>query len=270
MTPAGSAPLLLALDVANRQTAIALFAGDSQFQVWRLASDPRRTADDLGLQLDALLGRAGVAPAALAGIVIGSVVVSLTTTLVEACTRYLGHTPLVVGPGVRTGLSIRTENPREVGPDRVANAIAAFRRYGGPAIVVDCSTAITFDAIAGTGDYVGSVIAPGVEMAIDGLVRQTTRLHEVELSRPAHVIGGSTAAAVQSGIVYGLGAMVDGIVERMQAELAGEAKVIATGPSADLIASGSQTIDAIDACLTLRGLCLIWETHMRRRKEAVS
>lgn len=249
--------MLLALDVSNRQTAVALFH-PQQTYTWWLTSNQDRTADELGLTLDALLRRVDCDLPQMTGVVIGSVVPGLTRTFTVACQQYLGLDPLVVGPGVRTGVRLRTDNPREVGPDRIANALAAFLRYGGPAIVVDFSTAITFDAVSAEGDYLGSVIAPGLEMASGALALRTAQLRAVDLRRPNRVIGKNTTAAIQSGLVFGFAALVDGIVSRMQAELGG-ARVIATGADLRLIQAESRRIDVVDPMLTLDGLRLIWE-----------
>ncbi len=259
--------MLLVLDVSNRHTAVAV-ANGSTMRSWLLASDPQKTPDDQGLVLDTLLTRAGFDAGALHGAVIGSVVPVLTATLAEACSRYFNVTPLVVGPGVRTGVRVRTDNPREVGADRIANTLAAYRCYGGPAIVIDCSTATTFDAVSAGGDYLGSVIAPGIEMAMEALARQTAQLHKVELARPGRVIGTNTTSAIQSGVVYGFAGLVDGLVSRIAEELDGQARVIATGPFAELVQASTRSIDTVNRLLTLEGLRLIWEMNARERGAA--
>ena len=256
--------MLLVLDVSNRHTAVAVANGSTMCS-WLLASDPQKTADDQGLALDALLARAGFTSDSLHGAVIGSVVPVLTTTLAEACSRYFNLTPLIVGPGVRTGVRVRTDNPREVGADRIANTLATHRRYGGPAVVIDCSTATTFDAVSANGDYLGSVIAPGIEMAMEALARQTAQLHKVELARPARVIGTNTTSAIQSGVVYGFAGLVDGLIGRIAEDLGGKAQVIATGPFAELVQASTRSIDTVDPLLTLEGLRIIWEMNARER-----
>lgn len=257
--------MLLVLDVSNRHTAVAV-ANGCTMRSWLLASDAQKTPDDQGLVLDSLLTRAGFTTGSLRGAVIGSVVPVLTSTLAEACSRYFNLTPLVVGPGVRTGIRVRTDNPREVGADRIANTLAAYRRYGGPAIVIDCSTATTFDAVSAGGDYLGSVIAPGIEMAMEALAEQTAQLHKVELIRPARAIGTNTTSAIQSGIVYGFAGLVDGLIARITGELGSRPKVIATGPFAELMQASTQSIDTVDPLLTLEGLRIIWEMNARERE----
>lgn len=260
--------MLLILDISNGRTAIALADPHQPIDagcVWRFSSDARRTADELALQLDGLLRRSGTEPRRLTGAVIGSVVPNLTSAWVDAYRQVTDAEPLVVGPGVRTGVKLRTDDPREVGADRIANARAVFHRYGGPAIVVDFSTAITFDAVSAGGEYLGSVITPGIDMALGALSAGTSRLRSIELRHPRQVIGKSSAGAVQSGIVFGFGAMVDGIVTRIGAELDGAPRVIATGSEADLVLAESRTVEQVDPHLTLDGLRMIWELNQRGR-----
>ncbi|HEY8477757.1 MAG TPA: type III pantothenate kinase [Chloroflexota bacterium] len=255
--------MLLALDVSNAATAIGLFDGEALHASWRLTSDLQRTSDEYGLLLCSLLDRAGVQRSAVHHAVLGSVVPRLSVTLVEACRRYLGLSPLVVGPGVRTGVRILTDQPREVGADRVANALAAFRRLGGPAIVLDFGTATTLDAISREGDYLGAVIAPGVLLAAQALARQTAQLPGVDVVRPRQVIGKSTVAAVQAGLVFGYAAMVEGLVARVWRELGDEGRVVATGEFAEVIAAETGVVDVVDPHLTLHGLRLIHDLNRR-------
>src|SRR5579875_362990 len=260
--------MLLILEISNGRTSIALAnpnRSPDNGKVWRFSSDTRRTADELGLQLDGLLRRAGVEATALAGAVIGSVVPNLTSAWADACRQFSGLETLVVGPGIRTGVKLRTDDPREVGADRIANALAVYRGYGGPAVVVDFSTAITFDAVSSDGDYLGSVITPGIGMTLSALSAGTSRLRSIELRRPRQVIGTSSAGAVQSGVVFGYGALVDGVVNRIRAELDGEPRVIATGSEADLVLAETHTIEQVDPHLTLDGLRMIWELNQRGR-----
>jgi len=255
--------VLLALDVSNAATAIGLFDGEALHASWRLTSDLQRTSDEYGLLLCSLLDRAGVQRSAVHHAVLGSVVPRLSVTLVEACRRYLGLSPLVVGPGVRTSVRILTDQPREVGADRVANALAAFRRLGGPAIVLDFGTATTLDAISREGDYLGAVIAPGVLLAAQALARQTAQLPGVDVVRPRQVIGKSTVAAVQAGLVFGYAAMVEGLVARVWRELGDEGRVVATGEFAEVIAAETGVVDVVDPHLTLHGLRLIHDLNRR-------
>ena len=255
--------MLLALDVSNAATAIGLFDGEALHASWRLTSDLQRTSDEYGLLLCSLLDRAGVQRSAVHHAVLGSVVPRLSVTLVEACRRYLGLSPLVVGPGVRTSVRILTDQPREVGADRVANALAAFRRLGGPAIVLDFGTATTLDAISREGDYLGAVIAPGVLLAAQALARQTAQLPGVDVVRPRQVIGKSTVAAVQAGLVFGYAAMVEGLVARVWRELGDEGRVVATGEFAEVIAAETGVVDVVDPHLTLHGLRLIHDLNRR-------
>lgn len=270
-TETGCHHMLLILDISNGRTSVALAGSHQQpgnGRVWRFSSDSRRTSDELGLQLDGLLRRANLATNALTGAVIGSVVPNLTSAWADACRHFAGLDPLVVGPGIRTGVKLRTDDPREVGADRIANALAVYRGYGGPAIVVDFSTAITFDAVSAEGDYLGSVITPGIGMTLAALAAGTSRLRSIELRQPRQVIGTSSAAAVQSGIVFGFGALVDGVVNRIRGELVGEPRVIATGSEADLVLAQAGTIEQVDPHLTLDGLRMIWELNQRGRSRA--
>jgi type III pantothenate kinase len=249
---------LLVLDVGNETTGVGIFDGDSLAASWRLASEVHRTADDYGLLLRQAM-RDVREPCA--GAVLGSVLPALTRILCRACLDYLDLDPLVVGPGVRSGIRIRTENPRELGADRVANAVSAVRRHGVPAIVVDFGTATTFDVIGSEGDYLGTVITPGLGLAAQALAREAAQLQVVELSRPRSVVGRSTVAAVQSGLVHGWAGLVEGIVSRVRAEVGHPCRVLATGPLAELVGSATDVIERVDPDLTLHGLRLIWEMN---------
>jgi type III pantothenate kinase len=250
---------LLVLDVANATTAVGVFAGERLAARWRLSSDPRRTPDEYGLLLRQLLATLDGEPPR--GAVLGSVVPALTPSLCRACRDHVGVEPLVVGPGVRSGVAIRTDNPRELGADRIANALAARALHGVPAIVADFATATTFDVVGAAGDYLGAVIAPGLEISAQALARQTAQLQVVELSRPARVVGRSSATAVQSGLIHGFAGLVEGVVARVRAELRAPARVVATGPLAEAVAAATRVIDAVDPELTLQGLRLLWELN---------
>lgn len=249
--------MLLAVDIGNTNVSIGLFEAEDLAGSWRLATRLDATADELGIVLQQLLQSRGVRPGQIAGIVVGSVVPSLNIAFSAACERYLGHAPLVVGPGVKTGVRIRYDNPRDVGADRIANALAAHRRHGGPAIVIDFGTAITYDAIDAEGHYLGGAIAPGLEVSLDALVTHTAKLPRVEPSAPSRAIGSSTVAAIQSGLMWGTVGQLEGMVARFREELGGRARVIATGGQAAMVASLTPAIEIVDPLLTLEGLRLI-------------
>jgi type III pantothenate kinase len=250
---------VLAIDVSNRQTALALWQDEAPVHAWRLSSDPARTTDEHRLLLRQFLARDGVAAEGVAGSVLACVVPPVVAPLVRAIEELLGEPPLVVGPGVRTGLAIHTEDPREVGPDRVANAVAARAAYGAPVIVLDFSTALTVDIVGPAGDYLGALIAPGMDIAADALARRTAQLGRIDLSVPARVIATNTDDGLRAGLVLGYTGLVEGLVRRVH-ETIGAAPVVATGDAAwltPLLAAGGP-IDAHDPLLTLDGLRRIW------------
>jgi type III pantothenate kinase len=250
--------VLLAVDVGNTNVTIALFDGDRLAADWRVTSHRERTADEMAVELSQLFSLRGLDLNVVTGVVISSVVPSLNQALVEASRRYLKHEPVMVGPGVKTSVRVRAENPKEVGADRIANALAAYTRYGGPVVVIDFGTAVTYDAISADGDYLGGAIAPGIDISLDALVSQTAMLRRVEPIAPDSVIGRNTVASIQSGLVWGFVAQVEGMVARMVRELGGTAHVIATGGQASLVAGLTHVIEATDPLLTLEGLRLIY------------
>jgi type III pantothenate kinase len=248
--------MLLAVDVGNTQTALCLYRGDELVDQWRLATERSSTADELGVLLGGLLDFEGVA-----GICLASTVPVLVREWETLAAKW-AHAPLlVVGPGVKTGIPIRYDDPREVGPDRIVNAVAAKARYGAPVIVVDFGTSTNFDVVSPEGEYVGGVIAPGIEISMDALFARAARLVKVDYVAPPSVIGKTTVAGLQSGLVYGFAGQVDGIVRRIRGELGAEAAAVATGGLADLVAPHSETIEQIDPYLTLEGLRLVWELN---------
>lgn len=248
--------MLLAVDVGNTQTALCLYRGDDLVDHWRLATEQSSTADELGVLLGGLLDFEAVD-----GICLASTVPVLVREW-EALAVKWAHAPLlVVGPGVKTGIPIRYDDPRELGPDRLVNAVAARERYGAPVIVVDFGTSTNFDVVSPEGEYVGGVLAPGVEISMEALFSRAARLVKVDYATPPSVIGKTTVSALQSGLVYGFAGQVDGIVGRIRGELGADAPAIATGGLADLVAPHAQTIERIDAFLTLEGLRLVWESN---------
>lgn len=250
--------MLLTVDVGNTNITLGLYQGETLGPRWRIATAHERMPDEYGLQLLGFLQHVGVHPADLEGVCLASVVPPLTDKLVEASRRYLEHDPLVVEAGVRTGVRILYEDPRAVGADRVADAVAVRHLYGGPACVVDFGTATTFDAITVEGDYLGGAIAPGIGIAAEALFLRAAKLPRVELRRPPTAIGRNTVHAMQSGLLFGYVGLVEGMVARFRAELGPTMKVIATGGLAELIARETEVIDIINPWLTLDGLRIIW------------
>src|SRR5213080_2785596 len=253
--------MLLAADVGNTQTVLGLYEGAELRDHWRLATEAHRTGDELA----ALFGRF-FEPAALDGICLSATVPRLIREYELLAARWMRAPLLVVGPGTRTGMPIRYDDPREVGPDRIVNAVAAKERYGAPAIVVDFGTSTNFDVVSPQGEYVGGVLAPGIEISMDALFERAARLVKVDFVAPETAIGKTTESALRSGLAYGFAGQVDGIVERIRAELGdASAPVVATGGLAELIAPHAQTIDRVDAYLTLEGLRRVWELNKREQ-----
>jgi type III pantothenate kinase len=256
--------MLLTIDIGNTNITLGLYEGERLGPRWRLATDHERMPDEYGLQLLGLLSHAGFATSDLTGICLASVVPPLTGRMLEACQRYAGLDALVLDTGVKTGVRIRYEDPRAVGADRIADAAAVQRLYGGPACVVDFGTATTFDAINEEGDYLGGAIAPGIGIAAEALVMRTAKLPRVDLQRPPSVIGRNTPHAMQSGLLFGYVALVEGMVVRFRKELGPKMKVIATGGLAEIVARETQVLEIIAPWLTLDGLRIIWELNQSK------
>jgi type III pantothenate kinase len=248
--------VLLAIDVGNTQTVFGLFDDGALTEHWRVVTEAHRTGDELG----ALIGRF-IDLDAIAGICLSSTVPALIREYEVFAERWAKAPLLTMGPGIRTGIPVRYDDPREVGPDRIANAVAARERHGAPCIVVDFGTSTNFDVVSPGGEYVGGVLAPGIEISMEALFLRAARLVKVDFAEPPTAIGRTTDTALQSGLVYGFAGQVDGIVAAIRAELGVEAPVVATGGLAELIAAHSKTIATIDPFLTLEGLRIVWDLN---------
>jgi len=256
--------MLLAIDVGNTNTVFGLFRGEELLETWRIATRRDLTKDEYGVLLRGFFSMSGRALEEVQSIVLASVVPPTIHALAGMCEKYFKRKPLIVGPGIKTGISIFYDNPREVGADRIVNAVAAFEKYKEGVIVVDFGTATTFDCVSGKGEYLGGVIAPGIMISVEALFQSASKLPRVEITRPKQVIGKNTVSSMQSGILFGYVGLVDGIVERIKREYRTPPRVIATGGLAGLIAEESVSIEHVDDNLTLEGLRIL---HYRNREE---
>ncbi len=253
--------MILAIDVGNTNTVIGVFCGDRLCADYRIATSRDKTADEWAMLIMQLLEFSKIPTSEIAGIILSSVVPPVITVFEKMARKYFGCTADVVGPGTKTGMAIKYENPKEVGADRIVNAVAAYALYGGPLVIVDFGTATTFCAVTEAGEYLGGVIAPGIMISAEALYARAARLPRVELVKPQSVIGRNTVASMQSGIIFGFVGQVDEIVRRMKEELHGEPRVIATGGLAELIAGESGQIDEVNPYLTLIGLRILWDRN---------
>lgn len=253
--------MILVFDVGNTNIVLGVYDKDSLIRHWRIATDKNRTSDEYGMVIANLFNHGNLSLKAIEAVVISSVVPPLMPTLEHMSIRYFGISPLIVGPGVKTGMSIKYDNPKEVGADRIVNAIAGFEAYGGPLIIVDFGTATTFCAVSKAGEYLGGAIAPGIGISAEALVTRAAKLPRIELVKPKSVICKNTVSSMQAGVIYGFAGQVDKIVSRMKEELGTEVFVVATGGLARLMSEETQTIDKVDPFLTLEGLRVIYNRN---------
>lgn len=259
---------LLVVDIGNTNIVMGIYIGEELTGHWRVVTDREKTEDEYGVLISQLLLRSGIDGSEVDSIVISSVVPPLTITFEDLAVKYFKKTPLIVEPGIKTGIKIRYDNPKEVGADRIANAVGAFGKYRSGCIVVDFGTATTFDVISSQGDYMGGVIAPGINISAEALFKETSKLPRVDISKPPVIIGKNTVGSIKAGIFYGYVSLVDGIVSRIKNEWKEDLIVIGTGGIAKTIAADSSTIDLVDENLTLDGLRIIYFKNTTNGEEA--
>lgn len=257
--------MLLAVDVGNTNIVLGVFQEERLRATWRIATDVHKEADEYAVLIMSLFSHQGIPASAIKAAILASVVPPLIATMEEVCQRYFRVSPLVVGTGIRTGVRILYDNPRDVGADRIVNALAAYRLYGGPVIVVDFGTATVFDAVSKDGDYLGGAIAPGIGIATEALFERAAKLPRIELVRPKQAIGKNTVSSMQAGIIFGYVGLIEGLVARFRQELGGSVRVVATGGLAGTIAKETPVIEHVEPDLTLMGLRLIYEANREGR-----
>ncbi|AHD07619.1 type III pantothenate kinase [Paenibacillus larvae] len=255
--------MILVVDVGNTNIVLGLYEGSALHRNWRISTNRSGTSDEYGVLIYNLFRLAGISVERIEGVIISSVVPPLMFVLEELCLKYLNRAPYIVGPGIKTGLNIRVDNPKEVGADRIVNAVAALELYGAPCIIVDFGTATTYDYIDASGQLLGCAIAPGIGISTEALYQRAAKLPRIELIKPKSVIGKNTISAMQAGIVYGYVGQVDGIVSRIIEEYGTSPEVVATGGLAEMIASESRTISVVNPLLTLEGLRFIYEKNAK-------
>ncbi len=265
--------VLLAIDIGNTNVSMGVFdwrEEDPFLDHWRLSTRREQTSDEVAVVLRALFEAAEISTQDVSDVIISSTVPPLLPIWERVCTKLFSRPPMIVGPGIRTGMPVRYENPREVGPDRIVNAVAAFELHGGPIVAVDFGTATTFDCVSEDGAYLGGAIFPGIHISMEALFERASMLHRIEVARPRSVIGRTTTDSLQSGLLYGYAGMVDSMVGRIRGELGQEARCIATGGLAQRIATESECIERVEPFLTLEGLRILFEKNRPERKEATA